>query len=286
MSPMLGWLPNLSSLPPMKCQHLVVTRYTVIGWAYRDFSQDWLEQRLRLFRTYCVPSMAQQQVEDFTWVVGCDKTTDPEYVAAIEESAALVPQLRVVETSFKPRLKLRAAMRPLVEPDTDLLITTRLDNDDALHRVALSTVHDYIKPFVHSGHAAWALHFPRGYRYDEGSNRLYSAYWLNSPFVTSFERLGEDKQSFWDLYNVPHTKVQMDLPFHNDESIPGWMQVIHGRAESTQPETLSGVALTSGNRRSEITREDLEVELMEAEAFGVELPARGGEAAVPHRQSM
>ena len=42
--------------------------------------------------------------------------------------------------------------------------------------------------------------------------------------------------------------------------MPAWIQVIHGRAESTDPEALKGIALTGGNRRSEV-QEDTDYEV-------------------------
>ena len=53
----------------MKLQHLVITRLT-IKLFYDEFSPDWLEERLRLFRTYCVPSMADQTSEDIIGTSG------------------------------------------------------------------------------------------------------------------------------------------------------------------------------------------------------------------------
>ena len=78
----------------MKLQHLVVTRLTMKLF-YEDFSPEWLEERLRLFRTYCVPGMAAQTVDDYQWLVLCDEETDPEFVEQVGESRSLLPQLHV-----------------------------------------------------------------------------------------------------------------------------------------------------------------------------------------------
>jgi hypothetical protein len=259
----------------MKHQHLVVTRYTVRGWAYDEFSPEWLEERLRLFRTYCVPSMAQQTEEEFVWVVLCDEGTDRGYVAEIEASRESVPQLRIVATSLERKVHITQAIRSTIDPDADLLITTRLDNDDALHAAALATAQDYVEPFLRSPHQAWVLHSPRGYRYDETEGQLYAAYWMNSPFISMFEKLDPDRNNLRHVYRVQHPKVPQTVPIHNDESIPGWVQVLHGLAESTQPDTLSGAVLTGGNRRSKVREIDLEIDRSEVRsAFGLALEPR------------
>ena len=63
----------------MKLQHLVVTRLTMKLF-YEGFSREWLEERLRLFRTYCVPGMAAQTIDDYQWLILCDEDTDPDFV--------------------------------------------------------------------------------------------------------------------------------------------------------------------------------------------------------------
>jgi len=72
----------------MRSQHLVVTRYTVKGRAYSEFSPEWLEERFRVVHTYCLPSMAQQTATDFSSLTLCDETTDQDYVAEIDERRA------------------------------------------------------------------------------------------------------------------------------------------------------------------------------------------------------
>ena len=133
----------------MKHQHLVVTRYTVKGWAYDEFSPEWLEERVRVFREYCVPSMERQSA-DFTWLVLCDESTDPDYVEEIRAAASGISSFAVVSTSPERKIWIRQALASMVDPSADLLLTTRLDNDDALHEDALRAVQEYIEPFDHS----------------------------------------------------------------------------------------------------------------------------------------
>lgn len=256
----------------MKHQHLVVTRYTMKGWAYEEFSADWLAERARVFRDFCVPSMEQQDV-DFTWIALCDESTDPAYVEQIREHAGAVPDFRVVTTSRERGIWIRQAVASMVDPEADLLITTRLDNDDALHQGALRAVQEYIEPFDRSAHDALLVRFPRGYRYDEPSGRMFSSYWMDSPFISLLERVGNGSGEVQNVYFAQHPRIHLDFPTHSEESLPAWLQVIHGRAESTDQEALAGVALTGGNRRSEVKAEtDYEVDPTAiAPSFGLAL---------------
>jgi hypothetical protein len=62
------------------------------------------------------------------------------------------------------------------------------------------------------------------------------------------------------------------MPLHFDESIPGWLQVIHGLAESTEP-GRRGQVVKAGNRES-VVKKDIDIEVDPGEAgtaFGVDL---------------
>ena len=246
----------------MKLQHLVITRLT-IKLFYDEFSPEWLEERLRLFRTYCVPSMAGQTSEEYEWLILCDQTTDPEFVKRVEESRSLVPQLRVLYTS-KHGGGIPDVVSPTVKPDTELLVTTRLDGDDALHTETVAVVQEYASAFARSSNRTWLLNFPWGYRYDEGDRRLYEVYWMYSPFSSLFEKLRAGKR-FENVYRNHH-RLHLFSSAHFDHSLPAWMQVIHGRADE-----LSGTA-PAGNRMSAVKASDVEVDPAEVgEAFGVSL---------------
>ena len=258
----------------IKAQHLVLTRYAQKGLFYEDFSSQWLDDRLRIFRAYCAPSMAQQTADDFSWLIFCDESLDRDYLAAIEESAKAAPQLRLVATSHERHVGLTQAISPLIEEDTEVLITTRLDNDDGLHAEAIAVLQGYLPAFVKSPHQRLVVNFPRGYRYETETGRAYAAYWLHGPFMTLFEKLQPGKREFRNIYKVRHNWLHHTMPLHFDESIPGWLQVIHGLAEST--EYRSGVPLTGGNRESQVKADvDIEIDPAEIETgFGVDLSER------------
>ena len=246
----------------MKSQHLVITRLT-IKLFYDRFTPQWLDERLRLFRTYCAPSMAEQTGDDYEWIILCDETTDAGFVKAVEENRSLVPQLRVVYTSKERDVNISDALTPLIKADTELLITSRLDGDDSLHAETISVVQHYAGAFAQSSPRSWVLDFPLGYRYDEREGRLYEVFWMYSPFASLFEKLTPGKR-FKNVYRNHH-RLHLFSPAHFDLSIPAWLQVIHGRAEER-----SGTAIGAGNRDSAIRPTDFEIDPAEVgKVFGV-----------------
>ena len=269
-----------------KVQHLVLTRYAQKGLFYDDFSAKWLDDRLRIFSEFCVPTMAQQTAGDFSWLVFCDETIDPNQLAAIEASAAAVPQFKLVLTSHDKGIALPQAIGRLIDEDTEILVTTRLDNDDGLHRQAIEVQQSYLPPFVNSPEPRSVLNFPQGYRYETETGRAYAAVWLHGSFMTLFEKLRPGTRDFRNIYKVRHNWLHHTMPLHFDESIPGWLQVIHGLGEST--EYRSGVALTGGNRES-LVRTDVDIPIDPAEieaGFGVRLGGGMGQTSeTPARHS-
>ena len=245
----------------------MVTRLTVKQF-YDSFSRDWLDERLRLFRTYCVPGMAAQTSPAFDWVILCDEDTDPTFIAEVEESRSVVPQLRVAKTSQARDVQIPGAVGTVLNDDTELLITTRLDGDDLLHRETVESIQAYVDAFAASSHQSWILDFPRGYRYDEPTGRLYETFWMFNPFTSLFEKLRPGKAPRNAYRN--HHRLHLFSPTHFDLSMPAWMQVIHGAADER-----SGEARSAGNRDSKVGQHDVEVDVQQGGApFGAELAAR------------
>jgi hypothetical protein len=167
----------------------------------------------------------------------------------------------VFTTSRERGLWSSHAVASVLDDDTNLLITTRLDNDDALHAGVLRALQEYVEPFARSPLDALLVRFPRGYRYDEPSGSMFSSYWMDSPFITLFDRVDGDRTNVRNVYFAQHPRIHLEVATHLEESLPAWLQVIHGRAQSTDQEALAGVALTGGNRRSVVSGDtDIEVD--------------------------
>lgn len=121
-----------------KPDHFLITRFNVpIATWNKDkggistLDINWMEHRIALFNTFCVPSIAGQTEKDFKWLIYCDTATDKRYVQQIEESIApiLQAELRFVN-DFEA---LKVDLKQLISSgNTPYVITSRVDNDDAL----------------------------------------------------------------------------------------------------------------------------------------------------------
>jgi len=218
---MLGY-PHVSG---PQIQHLVETRFSLlVGTGEGAQSPGWLHERLELLRRFCLPSVAAQTCDAFTWLLLCDESTDPDVLAELRAHAGEAPMLRVVriggETSHL------SLVEEAIAPGTDVLITTRLDSDDALADEYVATVQEYAGSFRDSGRDAIVVNFPRGYKLDARRGRLYDSRMPNSPFHSLLERPRPGGPT--TVFGGGHATMHERHATHQDESLAGWLQVVHG----------------------------------------------------------
>lgn len=171
--------------------HFLITRFNirVDDWTttrdgYQVNQTDWLEHRFRLFMDYCWPSVLNQSDQNFTWLVFFDTTTPEQFKALNENLVLKYPNFCPIYVdgirSFLPSLR-----RELMErTNTDYLITSRIDNDDLIHRDFIKRVKEEAKP---SGQLV--IDMQRGYQLINKSKifevRNYIHYF--NPFISLIE---------------------------------------------------------------------------------------------------
>jgi hypothetical protein len=208
-------------------QHIVETRFSV-RWKVSppSFTHEWLAYRLGLLKRFCLPSVAAQTVDDITWVLFCDESTDSSAVSELRELKRDCPALRIAIVNSDRAVAIPEVVGSLVHPETEVLITTRLDSDDAIAETYLESIQAYAESFRRSGFDRLVLNFPRGYRLDLESGTAYRCRMPYSPFISLFERPRESHPI--GALSGAHPKMHEFFPSHQDESMAGWLQVIHG----------------------------------------------------------
>ncbi len=132
-----------------KFTHYLITRFNV---PVKNWDKDkagrptldaaWMQERIELFRTYCVPSIASQDQKDFTWIVYCDSESPDDALQIIQQEVGHVQGAHVrLAMDFDALLvDLRAL---LAEAATPYVMTSRLDNDDGLGRHAIQLIQSH-----------------------------------------------------------------------------------------------------------------------------------------------
>ena len=258
----------LPPIPMQRFEHFVVTRFNIGLWADPKVDirgraidpEQWMSHRIALFRGICCRSLAAQEEKCFRWVILLDACTSPRdvrsIIAAAQRTASIVP---VLVDSSRPRIReLQRVISALVSTRAEYVITTRLDNDDALARRAIA----YVQACF-AGQSKQLVVFPRGFRWCAG--RLYRA-WEDY-----------DGNAFKSLVEKKTADVLCTVYEHACGS-GGWTHVLTLHVEPTWLATVHGF-----NLFNHIEGEDSVAGAEQLGAFGVRasdlrLAARGATA--------
>jgi hypothetical protein len=211
----------------MTSSHLVITRFSVrFADAAEPFPEAWLDDRLRLLEAYCLPSLAAQTCSGFTWLLLCDESTPGAHVERLTALTKEVGGSAVIRTSTA-RSSLPAVLAHL-DPAADVLVTTRLDSDDAVAVDFVERVQSYLTAFRALRSETLLLNFSQGRTLDTRAAALYDSFQPQGPFLSLFERLGPAAEPR-TVYSGNHGRLSQEHPLQIDASGPAWLQVVHGQ---------------------------------------------------------
>lgn len=182
-------------------------------------------RRLQLTRAVTAASLRAQTARDWTWVVLVDPR-DPLLQARLElfRSAATTVQVLLWEGEGADRadIAFRAYHEPpwraLLEPRDDLVLQTRLDDDDGLESHALELV-QRVAPHTRESQAAIVL--PRGIRV--WNHQFTVVYHKRNAMHTLVTRPGVETV----VYDYPHVKVHRAAKVHLVDGGFSWLWVRH-----------------------------------------------------------
>jgi len=189
----------------------------------KRLTSEWLKPRFELFEKFCYPSIYGQSNQNFKWVVYFDSQTPQFFKDKISEYAAWKNFVPVyLDDALTEELNKRAILKSLSECP-EYLITTRLDNDDALCK----SYTDMVQKNFASQNLEF-ISFVNGHVLHV-DGRLYSFNYLNNPFVSLIEKINSPNTSGFRtvLCGVPHTELSEVGSMKKVKSDVSWLQVIH-----------------------------------------------------------
>jgi len=248
----------------MSLQHLIVTRYNLflytearpkgmrpLGFlsptmvrSYRragfETPDDWMAHRLDLFERFCVPSIVRQTDKTFEWIVLMDGRTPCSQVDAVRALVETVGEVVMIDREAAAPMRgyqfVPSIINARVDPQTEYLITTGVDNDDAVHEDFVAAVHERIDPRRN----AEFIDPVCGYFARPNGERIHLAQRFFANGCTSFVSLGErvlPGKAPLTRFCAPHSKVAGFAPvvrINTSLDEPLWMRTIHGRNVSGQ----------------------------------------------------
>lgn len=199
-------------------RHVLLTRFNTRLPGSHAPDGPWLRNRMPLFEKYCVPSVRRQTVKDFDWVVFADAATPQPWRDQLELLGHWADfRLVFLDGPFGADTAARA-ISELALDGAPFLITSRLDNDDAIAPHFVASVHRAFRP-----RRLEFLNFPLGYQLAAG--RVLLRPYLASSFASLVE---EATSSPWrTVHFTPHHLIGR-YPVRQLWTAPAWLQVVHG----------------------------------------------------------
>lgn len=212
-----------------RSQHFILTHFNVkFKWSKGQLSttgnaptDEWFDHRLKLFDTYCYPSILNQTCQDFEWLIFFDdEATDKK---KLEKYSRFTPVF-VRDYKFWSFKHVIKQIRKRIKPKTKWLITTRFDCDDSLSINYINTMRNNISP------EDMILNPTLGITYDIYKNKAYRYHYrCSNPFITTIEKITKNplKTCFRD--NHPRMRKYFKKFIQIQTKEPLWLQIIHDR---------------------------------------------------------
>lgn len=213
-------------------QHVILTRFNLATPGREEDIRNqpgWLSRRFDLFERICLPSMVAQTDQDFVWIIYFDKDTPQEFkdrTAQLQKQFPFVPYY----TGLFPGDGWRKSVQEVLS-DKGLspaqLVSTRLDNDDAL-------ASDYAQR-IKAAAQAQGSEGPVAFNITAGcimtKDRLYQTQHQSNAFFSILEPFDDAMKT---APAIQHMTLASHGPVIQIDGRPGWLQVVHGENVSNK----------------------------------------------------
>lgn len=226
--------------------HLLITRFNLNYGDLYPYTDGWMAHRMQLFERYCLPSVARQEGRDFRWLVYFDRTRSASRKARIE---ALLDRPGTEAVFVETPEEMIADLRGRA-PKDGLFLTTRLDNDDALHPRFVAEVQARVRSLTEQGVDLPAIvDAPVATWWEEGRARARQ---YRSPIVTPFATMVERPENgIWPegpwgqgprtVFIARHEKLGERVAHVDRLDRPLGLTVLHGQNVSNGRSRFDGV---------------------------------------------
>jgi putative rhamnosyltransferase len=216
-----GQLSQRSVFQVMKFEHLILTRFNVRLPLLNQPPPDaaWLRHRFSLFERFCLPSVVLQREQRFRWLVFFDVGTPKQFLHHIEGYRNRLPFFYPVFVASFDLPVIREMVEEVVDETNDYVLSSRLDNDDAIARDYTLMVQEVARGEKES---RVFISFRHGYVHCGGG--IYLREYLANPFFSVLEPRTEISTGY--LYN--HHEIAGQGLVREICNYRGWMQVVHG----------------------------------------------------------
>lgn len=207
--------PREANLP---MDHFIFTRFNIRMVGLAPPSEDWLRHRVAAFQRYCLPSVRAQTEQRFYWLLFCDAESPPWLRRWLDDIQYEPLRVVWVEGEFGAR-HAQESVRAIARASR--VVTTRLDNDDAIARSYVARIQAKAEALP----PGTFLNFPHGLQY--ANRRLSHTVDFSNAFISFVERHEGGRPS--TVYIDSHDQLRQHGCISQVIGRPAWLQVIHQR---------------------------------------------------------
>lgn len=140
-------------------KHFILTRFNETYFAINNLNpnisinDEWLANRIKIFKSITVPSVYAQTDKEFTWIVKCNPKTptwvrkelEGEYLVCYDEFDFNIKEDPSPAAPIYPKIWQKIIRQMTTDKE---IITTALDSDDAIANDHINLVKNFIKPLM------------------------------------------------------------------------------------------------------------------------------------------
>jgi len=206
----------------MPLYHAFLTRFAVkLREGAPLPSVEWLQRRFALFEAFCLPSMRMQSELGFEWLLfydaGLASTWQDRLRGYAAEWPAVVPV--PIDTPWN-HFTAHDAVRSRVPQECRWVLTSRLDNDDAVAVDYNARLRAHARRL-----ARGAVVFDWGFNL--AGQAVYVQPLLRGPFASTISEVGGEKRML-TVWDHEHEQLDQVMPVVHLGRPCAWIQVVHG----------------------------------------------------------
>ena len=190
----------------LKIIHFILTRFMIDMQIYKNrdliYEDEFISNGIRVMKKYLFPSLENQSCKNFTWILLLGDKANKTYIES------LLPLNHSFDSKFIYKKDLKNYLKSITK-DYNVLITTRIDYDDAIYYDAVNDVRKIINiemPIMVHG-------YNRGVSYYEINGKFYDFYntWKNEGVMSVFASLIINLKKVNDTYTILDTGCHYEI---------------------------------------------------------------------------
>ena len=210
-------------------KHYIGTRFNlkVEEWkttksGKKALSEEWLKNRFQLFEDYCLPSFKKQSNQNFIWCVFFDEDTPEVYKEKINLISKdflnfhpiFIESIKHLNKTFIEYIYSHN------ENSDKYVITTRVDNDDIIHKDFIKTIQELFQPIDKT-----VIDLKEGYQLTLNVNKPILLRYPH-PF-NAFLSVIENVENVTSVYSKMHYDWKSSKHVISYSKIRLWIELVH-----------------------------------------------------------